>query len=213
MHGYFMFLLFMPLTECDVNALELFFVTAESGSVGYSNYQIMKDFVYDIVNAFDVGPDDVQVGLMSYSSSYTFHFYLNTYSSKKLVLTAISSLPYNNSGGTNTAGALNGVRSYAFTEANGARPTSEGVPKVVIVITDSYSNCYSCTLSAAQGLHDDGYIVFAIGISGANMQELNGIASDPAYVLFIDSFDQSQLSALQISISQEACVGKLYYSN
>ena len=131
---------FLPLTytECDVNALELFFVTDESGSVGYSNYQIMKDFVYDIVNAFDIGPDDVQVGLMSYSSSYTFRFYLSTYSSKGLVLTAISSLPYN-SGGTNTAGAINGIRSYAFTEANGARPASDGVPKVVIVITDGYS--------------------------------------------------------------------------
>ena len=202
-------LLSLPLIECNVNALELFFVTDESGSVGHSNYQIMKDFVYDIVDAFDIGPDDVQVGLMSYSSSYIFRFYLDTYSSKGSVLTAISSLPYN-SGLTDTAGALNGIRSYAFTEANGARPASEGVPKVVIVITDGRSNCYSCTLSAAQGLHDDGYIVFAIGISGANMNELNGIASDSAYVSFIDSFDQSQLSALQISISQEACVGKLH---
>ena len=108
MHGYYQVLPFLPLTGCNVNALELFFVTDESGSVGYSNYQIMKSFVHDIVNAFDIGPDDVQVGLMSYSSPYTFQFYLNTYSSKGPVLTAISSLAYGggNGGGTDTAGAL-----------------------------------------------------------------------------------------------------------
>lgn len=195
------------IAECDVSALELFFVTDESGSVGSANYQIMKSFVYDIVNAFDIGPDDVQVGLMSFASVHTFRFYLSTYSSKSQILSAINSLPYN-SGGTNTAGALSAIRSDAFTEANGARPASEGVPKVVIVITDGISNSNSATISAAAALHSDGYIVFAIGIAGANVNELNGIASDSAYVSFISSFDQNQLSALQISISQEACVGK-----
>ena len=190
-----------------MNALELFFVTDESGSVTYDNYQIMKQFVYDITNAYEIGPDDVQVGLLSYSSSHTFQFFLNTYTTKSSILSAINALQYRG-GGTNTAGALNAIRSEAFTEVNGARPASEGVPRVVIVITDGFSQNMAATLSAASGLHEDGYIVFAVGISGANIDELNGIASDPSYVSFVDSFDQNVLRALQQSISEEACVGK-----
>ena len=169
----------------------------------------MKSFIYDITDTFEIGPNNVQVGVLSYGSSYYFRFYLNTYSNKADVLSAINSLPYSG-GGTNTAGALDAIRYYAFTEANGARPASEGIPKVVIVITDGYSNSYSATVTAATALHNEGYIVFAIGIAGANLNELNAIASDPSYVAFISSFDTDLLSSLQVTISQEACVGKRY---
>ena len=191
-----------------MNALELFFVTDESGSVTFDNYQLMKQFVHDIVNSYDIGPDDVQVGLLSFSTSHTFQFFLNTHSTKSSLLSVIDALPYADGLSTNTAGALDAVRSQAFTEANGARPASEGVPRVVIVITDGDSDNMAATFAAARGLHDDGYIVFAVGISGADTDELNGIASDPAYVAFIDSFDQNLLSALQQTINNEACIGE-----
>ena len=170
----------------------------------------MKQFVYNITNAFEIGPNGVQVGLVSYSTSPTFHFFLNAYSNKFSVLSAIDALPYDD-GSTNTAGALDAVRSQAFTEANGARPASEGVPRVVVVVTDGYSSDPESTVLAARGLHDDGYIVFAVGIAGANFDELNAIASDPSYVLFVESFDQNQLQALQEIISREACVGKFIF--
>ena len=193
--------------DCNVNGLELFFVSDTSGSIGSSNYQLMKSFMHDIANTFEIGPNNIQVGVLSYASYPSFQFYLNTYSNKADVLSAINSLPYTG-GGTDTAAALNSVGSYAFTEANGARPASEGIPKVVIVITDGYSNSYSDTVAAATALHNEGYIVFAIGIAGADVNELNAIASDPSYVAFISSFDSDLLSSLQVAISQEACTGK-----
>ena len=182
-----------------------------SGSVGYSNFQTMKTFVRDIANSFEIGPNDVQIGVMSYGSLNTFHFYLNTYSTKFAVLSAISTLPYSR-GGTKTALALNAVRITGFSQFNGARPASEGIPRVAIVITDGYSRNYSATVTAANALHNAGIIAFAIGIAGANQNELNAIASQASYVSFISSFNVAQLSALQISISQEACVGRLIYS-
>ena len=42
-----------------------------------------------------------------------------------------------------------------------------------------------------------------------NTNELNAIASDLAYVAFISSFNSNLLSNLQVTISQEACVGEL----
>ena len=194
-------------TECSVSGLDLYFVLDESGSVGYSNYQLMKQFARDIANSFTIGPNDVQIGLLSYASSYTFRFYLNTYSTKTSLLNAISSIPYN-SGGTNTAGALNAVRQYGFTASAGARPSSQGIPRVVIVVTDGESNSFSATVSAANALHSAGIISFAVGISGADVTELNAIASQPSYVSFISTFNSAQLANLQQTISSEACTGR-----
>ena len=167
----------------------------------------MKSFIHDITNSFEIGPNNVQVGVLSYGSYPYPRFYLNTYSNKADVLSAINALPY--SGGyTDTAAALNAIRNSAFTEANGARPASEGIPKVVIVITDGKSNDPSATVAAATALHNEGYIVFAVGIAGADVNELNAIASDPdsLYVHFISSFDS--INSLIVAISQDACTGK-----
>ena len=183
----------------------------ESGSVGYSDFELMKDFVRAIANSYNIGPDAVRIGVQTYGSGYTFEFYLSTYSAKADVLNAIDNIVFNG-GGTNTATALNAILNYAFTEAYGARPSSQGIPRITIVITDGYSNSYSSTANAAQQLHNAGIIVFAVGIAGANTNELYAIASNPAYVSFLSTFDANLLSNLQVTISNEACVGKLYYA-
>ena len=169
----------------------------------------MLRFVANVTDKFTIGPEDVQVGLLSFSSLASFQFYLNTHSTNaSSLLSAIDSLSYNGSNGTDVASALNAIRDKAFTEANGARPASEGVPKVVIVITNDKSDDYNSTVLAAAGLHNDGYIVFAVGFGDASINELNKIASSPAYASLVDGFDQDELGALEISISQEVCVGK-----
>ena len=190
-----------------MNGLELFFVTDSSGSIRSSDYELMKSFMYNITNTFEIGPNNVQVGVLSYASYPTFQFYLNTYSNKADVLSAINSLPSYTGGSTDTAAALDNVRNYAFTEANGARPASEGIPKIVVVITDGRSNSYNATVAAATALHNEGYIVFAIGIAGANINELNAIASDLSYVFFISSFNSDLLNSFQVAISQGVCAG------
>ena len=104
---------------------------------------------------------------------------------------------------------MNAVRTIGFTTSKGARPLSNGVPRIAIVITDGKSsNSYSATVSAANSMHNAGIIGFAIGIAGADQYELNAIASKSEYVAFISSFDSNQLSNLQVSLSQEACVGE-----
>lgn len=194
--------------ECNVNGLDLYFVLDESGSVGSSNYEIMKDFVYSIANSFTIGQDDVRIGVLTFGSNYRFQIYLNTYYTKSSLLSAISSLAYAGTT-TNTAAALDALRMYGYTSANGGRPLSEGIPRVAVVITDGFSNDMAATITAAQNLHNDGVIGFAVGISGANMDELNAIASEPANVAFISTFDSTLLNALQVQISSQACVGEL----
>ena len=101
-----------------MSGIDIYFVIDESGSVGSSNYQLMKQFVHDTVNEFDIGSDDTQVGVISYSSYARAWFYLNTYQDKSSVLTAINNLPYSG-GGTDTAAAINLLRQSGFTSTSG----------------------------------------------------------------------------------------------
>ena len=180
----------------------------ESGSVGYTNYQSMKQFVHNTVDAFDIGTDQTQVGVISYSSYAQARFYLNSYHNKSALLTAIDNLPYD-SGGTNTAGGIDLLRQQGFTETNGGRPQTRAIPRVAVVITDGYSNSYSATVAAAQSAHDEDITIFSVGIgSNVNINELNAIASDPSYVSTITGFDTSQFDALQTIITNEACTSK-----
>ena len=191
-----------------MSGIDIYFVLDESGSVGSINYQLMKQFVYDTVNEFDIGSDETQVGLISYSSSAIARFYLNTYHDKATLLSAINALPFN-SEGTNPSAAINLLRTYGFTSTNGGRPQSQAIPRVAVVITDGHSNSYTATVTAAQNAHDAGITIFAVGVgSGVNNNELNAIASDPSYVSTLTGFDSSQFDALQTTIVNEACTSK-----
>ena len=182
----------------------MYFVMDHSGSVGDSNYQQMKKFVYNISKEFTIGPNDTQVGVISYGSDPIAQFYLNAYHDKSALLTAINNLPYIG-GGTNTASAIDLLRTEGFTSANGGR---SGVPHVAIVITDGRSNSYSQTVAAAASAHNEGIIMFAVGIGGYNLNELNAIASKPSYVFTLSGFDSMQLDALHTNITKEVCNGK-----
>ena len=197
---------------CSISGIDIYFVLDESTSVGFSNYQLMKQFVYDTVNEFDIGPDDTQVGVISFSSSPTPRFYLNTFHDKAALLTAIDNLPYN-SGGTNTADALDLLRQQGYTSTNGGRPLSQAVPRIAVVITDGQSNNPGATVSAATSVHDEGITVFSVGVgSGFNNDELIAIASNPSFVSTLSGFDTSQFEALQTTISNEACTSEYTYS-
>ena len=191
-----------------MSGIDIYFVLDESGSVGSSNYQLMKQFVYDTVDEFDIGSDETQVGVISYSSSAIARFYLNTYHDKATLLAAINALPFN-SGLTNTAAAINLLRTNGFTSTNGGRPQSQAIPRVAVVITDGHSNSYTATVTAAQNAHDEDITIFAVGVgSGVNNNELDAIASDPSYVSTLTGFDTSQFDALQTTIVNEACTSK-----
>ena len=179
------------------------FVLDSSGSIGAPNFQLIKEFVANIATDLDIGPDNSQVGVIVFSSSAAVQFSLNTYSDKNLLLSAIAAIPYTG-GGTNTAAGLNLLLTQGFL---GARPKSQAFPRVAIVVTDGQSNDRAATIAAAQTVHATGITVFAAGISGAVIEELNAIASGPEYVQFIGSFSIEEVQKLQEQLSEEACRG------
>lgn len=173
------------IKKCNASNAELIFVLDESGSVGSSNFLKSKNFVKDVIAHFEIGPQATQVGIVTFSSYPNFFFPLNRYQDKTSLLNAVSNLAYRG-GSTNTGGALHQARTQLLTEANGMR--TGAYSKVVIVLTDGYSNYNSYPLAdEAEKLKKEA-IVVGVGVGGYNLNELKLIASKDDYIYTMVSF-------------------------
>ena len=181
------------------------FVIDTSGSISLSNFQMIRNFVANITTELIQNSPRSAVGVILFGSNAHIEFNLQAYPNLNTLLSAIYRLPYSG-GGTDTAEALTLLLSSAQNGTLGLRNDSSNV---AIVITDGRSNSRSATLSAARSLHASNiFDVFAVGIDGASITELQGIASSPEFVFFTSSFTGTRLQQLQDRILPELCNGK-----
>ena len=130
--------------DCRV---DIVFVLDESGSVTSTNFALMTSFVSDLVAKLDINSGNTRVGLVTYSSVVddTVYglFHLNKYiMMASSMQNAINNLRYSG-GGTNTAGALQYVRTKMLKVDKGDRLD---VPNAVVVLTDGWSNDWQKTM-------------------------------------------------------------------
>jgi len=120
---------------------DIVFVLDESGSIGSSDFGLMKSFLSHLVGRLDIDSGNTRVGLVTYSTNVRTTINLNAYTSVASIQSAISSLTYSGRL-TNTADALAYVRTTMLTSAAGDR---SNVPNVVVVLTDGRSSNVSAT--------------------------------------------------------------------
>lgn len=193
--------------------VDVVFILDKSGSVRQDGFNEAVDFVYNVTKWLTIGPSNIQVAAVSYSSSVQTLFDLNDYSNNQTLLDAILNLKsITTGGGTYTFDALNHVRTNILTSSGGAR---SGVPKAVVVLTDGLSANSILTKTRAQELHADNVEVYAIGIGNAAVTtntELSDIASDPDsyYLHTVDMFQY--LCALVPELVPKLGIKKTYIS-
>lgn len=156
------------------------FVVDQSGSIAFAgpdNWDIMLNFMADIVEDLGVGDDLSRFGFVKFSTNAENEFYLNTYNNVANVQNAILNAQYEG-GDTNTAEAINFMHNQQFISSRGDR--SDAI-NVAIVITDGASRVNpEDTIPEAESAQADGIEIVAIGISdGVNTDEIRGISSDP----------------------------------
>ena len=162
----------------------------------------MLDFVKTFVRSFDIGPLNVQMGAITYSTHAHEYIKLKDNLNEQDLVNAINRLPYQ-SGTTHTSEALLGALNASFTPRHGDR---DSVTDVMIVISDGQSQNPRATANAANRVHQAGVKVFAIGIGDHVMQtELNAIASDKNHVFHVRNFDSLHL--LQEELRNKTCEG------
>eukprot|EP00794_Sanderia_malayensis_P006323 gene6323-7047_t len=107
--------------------LDMAFVIDTSGSVGYTNFQTVQRFLKDLVDFYNIGTDQTAIGLISYSYSVYKEFYLNSYSTKSAIKSAIDRMKYEGSM-TATGDALLHMKSFIFNTNYGMR-SDKSIPK------------------------------------------------------------------------------------
>ena len=185
-------------SRCSGNSVQdVVFVIDTSGSIGSSRFQLIREFTANITAELIRDSPKSAVGVILFGSYAYIQFNLQAYTSLSSLLLAINRLPYSG-GGTDTAEALTLLLSSARNRVLGLRSNSS---KVAIVITDGRSNSRSATLYATALLHASNiFDVYAVGVDGADLIELKGIASSPEYVFFTSTFSSTSIRQLQSKI-------------
>ncbi|XP_070768321.1 collagen alpha-6(VI) chain-like [Enoplosus armatus] len=189
-------------TVCTQEAVaDIVFMVDGSWSIGTENFKQIRQFLYTLVNSFDVGPDHVHIGLVQYSTTPRTEFLLNTYQNKRDILQYISNLPYMG-GGTQTGQGLDFMLNEHFVEAAGSR-AGQNVPQIAVVITDGKSQ--DNVEAQAQSLKRKGIVLYAIGIKDADEDQLKEIANEPHSQHVYSVSDFAALQGISQSIVQTLC--------
>ena len=109
-----------------------------SGSIEHNergDYELEKQFIINVINSFGaVGPQDIQIGMVLFSTSAQNIFFLNTYQNKGQMISAVRNIPYLELQ-TDIVEAFQVVRDQQLIPERGDRPA---VPNVAIIITDGF---------------------------------------------------------------------------
>ncbi|KAK3101772.1 hypothetical protein FSP39_006235 [Pinctada imbricata] len=187
--------------DCVSKPADIVFLLDSSGSIGNDSFETQRQFVSQYVNAFPIGPDNVQIGVVIYSDFPQLVFNLNNFTDNATLIENINKIPYTR-GTTNTAGAIQFVLDNSFIPSAGDR---DDVGNVLIVITDGQSNNKTETLFMADRLRRSNLTVFAVGVgAGADFEELKAIATNNQYVFNVTTYDA--LSELQYELARAACI-------
>ncbi|XP_042636263.1 collagen alpha-4(VI) chain-like [Orycteropus afer afer] len=181
---------------CKDKKADIIFLIDGSESISSKDFDKMKGFVERMVNISNISPDDVQIGLLQFSSEPQEEFMLNQYYSKVDIRRAISIVQQINDG-TRTGKALNFTLPF-FDSSRGGRSS---VHQYLIVITDGVAK--DNVEIPAKALRDRNIIIFAIGVGEAKKSHLLEITNDQDKVYYGENFES--LQNLEKTILYQVC--------
>ncbi|XP_012587529.1 PREDICTED: collagen alpha-4(VI) chain-like [Condylura cristata] len=170
---------------CKNRKADIIFLIDGSESISSRDFEKMKEFMRRMVNLSNIGPDEIQIGLLQFSSSPKEEFRLNQYFSNVSIHQAISGVQQLNDG-TCTGKALNFTLPF-FDSSRGGRPS---IHQYLIVITDGVSK--DNVAIPAKALRDRNIIIFAIGVGEAKHSQLLEITNDASKVYYEEKFESLQ---------------------
>ncbi|XP_041820381.1 collagen alpha-1(VII) chain [Chelmon rostratus] len=175
-----------PRPVCGKSKADIVFLVDESSSIGVNNFIKMKDFMFRVATYFPViGSQATQIAVVHYSDEPRIEFRLNDFKDRNSVLRALRALRYVG-GNTRTGKGISYVLQELFQESLGMR---QDVAHVLVLITDGRAqDNVEPPSRIARAL---GVSVLAIGVSNADIEELNKIAAPTNYknIFYAPTFD------------------------
>ncbi|XP_061571220.1 collagen alpha-1(VII) chain-like [Cololabis saira] len=175
-----------PQPVCGKLKADVVFLVDESSSIGVNNFIKIKDFIFRVTTYFPViGPRGTQVAVVHYSDEPRIEFRLSDYKDRNSVLRAVRGLRYGG-GNTRTGKGISYVLQELFQESLGMR---QDVAHVLVLITDGRAQ--DDVTPPSRVAHALGVSILAVGVSNADIEELNKIASPTSYknIFYSPTFD------------------------
>uniref|UniRef100_H2PQV9 Matrilin-2 n=2 Tax=Pongo abelii TaxID=9601 RepID=H2PQV9_PONAB len=193
-------------SSCENKRADLVFIIDSSRSVNTHDYAKVKEFIVDILQFLDIGPDVTRVGLLQYGSTVKNEFSLKTFKRKSEVERAVKRMRHLSTG-TMTGLAIQYALNIAFSEAEGARPLRENVPRVIMIVTDGRPQ--DSVAEVAAKARDTGILIFAIGVGQVDFNTLKAIGSEPHedHVFLVANF--SQIETLTSVFQKKLCTAHM----
>ncbi|XP_028274896.1 collagen alpha-1(VII) chain [Parambassis ranga] len=165
-----------PQPVCGKTKADIVFLVDESSSIGANNFIKMKDFIFRVATYFPViGAQGTQIAVVHYSDEPRIEFRLNDIKDRNSMLRALRALRYGG-GNTKTGKGISYVLQELFQESLGMR---QDVAHVLVLITDGRAQ--DNVLQPSRIARALGVSVLAVGVSNADMEELNKIAAPTSY--------------------------------
>ncbi|KAJ8381612.1 hypothetical protein SKAU_G00023900 [Synaphobranchus kaupii] len=180
---------------------DVVFLVDESWSMGPENFQLVKEFISDIIKSFQdnvVGEEGIRFGVTVYSDVPRMKIALTDYNTLEEVLRAVWDLPFEG-GSSKTGEALYFLVESVFSSAI----VRDDASKVTVLITDGRSS--DAIDGPVQAVMDSGISLYAVGVSDADQSELRKIVTEPFEEHLLLSPDFSYLGALLPEISRRVC--------
>lgn len=160
----------------------------------------------------DISPDATRVGLIQYGSTVKHEFSLKTFRRKQEIERAVKRMMHLATG-TMTGLAIQYAVNIAFSESEGARPLSQNVPRIIMIVTDGRPQDPVAEIAAKA--RNSGILIFAIGVGRVDMNTLKSIGSEPheEHVFLVANFSQIETltSAFQTKICGKAFIRRFEY--
>ncbi|XP_059364620.1 collagen alpha-6(VI) chain-like [Carassius carassius] len=171
-----------------------------------TDFEDVKKFILDFLQLFNIGPNQVRVGVVKVEHDPTLQFSLTEHKNRVSLEAAVKNINQPH-GGTETGKALTYVASL-FSQVIASRTAK--VQEILIVITDKKS--LDEVSGPAAELSNLGVSVYAIGVRDANKDELLKMTGDATRQFYVSNYDA--LNALKDEIvtdicSKEACKNKV----
>ena len=190
------------------------YVVDSSGSINYKdarNWDITKEFLVNLTRLFRIGPENVQVAFVLFSTDARVEWGLTRYQDETSLINAIRRVPYIGDR-TNLNDALYLTRTDVFAPGRGTR---QGALKAAVILTDGVDNVPTngteLTLQNATACKNDNIELSAIGVSNqVNEERLQQIVSPPTdtHYYAVDDFQALQTLLDQLGPAM-VCEGTL----
>ena len=182
--------------------MDIVFMVDSSGSVLLGNFNRLLMFVDHLLRQMGFTEGHIRAGLLTFSDDASVVFHLQKHRSQAAVTKGIMSATYR-PGMTNLAAALKKARVDMFQHSSGDRA---GIPNVGVLITDGFSSINPLdTIPQAEEARGRGIMLYAIGISLPDIDELNAITGNTDRVFLVDDFEG--LPELAYRVKDAICKG------